>query len=82
MNEFWKVLPAALKHVYDSGGDSGKKAATRLVSARFNSIVKISLVILANTNPHTHYFFILLLTVLTVHTHIIIMFYFINLLVM
>ncbi|XP_010678191.1 uncharacterized protein LOC104893754 isoform X2 [Beta vulgaris subsp. vulgaris] len=31
VNEFWKVLPAALKHVYDSGGDSGKKAATRLV---------------------------------------------------
>ncbi|XP_021743362.1 regulation of nuclear pre-mRNA domain-containing protein 1B-like [Chenopodium quinoa] len=31
VNEFWKVLPAALKHVYDNGDESGKKAANRLV---------------------------------------------------
>ncbi|XP_022742390.1 regulation of nuclear pre-mRNA domain-containing protein 1B-like isoform X2 [Durio zibethinus] len=31
VNEFWKVLPAALKHVYDNGGEHGKKAVTRLV---------------------------------------------------
>ncbi|KAL9242507.1 hypothetical protein vseg_016499 [Gypsophila vaccaria] len=31
VNEFWKVLPAALKHVYDNCGDNGKKTATRLV---------------------------------------------------
>lgn len=31
VNEFWKVLPTALKHVYDHGDESGKKAATRLV---------------------------------------------------
>ncbi|KAL5546892.1 hypothetical protein UlMin_006579 [Ulmus minor] len=30
VNEFWKVLPAALKHVYESD-ERGKKAATRLV---------------------------------------------------
>ncbi|XVF42698.1 hypothetical protein PTKIN_Ptkin01aG0385300 [Pterospermum kingtungense] len=31
VNEFWKVLPAVLKHVYDSGDEQGKKAVTRLV---------------------------------------------------
>uniref|UniRef100_A0A803MXZ7 CID domain-containing protein n=1 Tax=Chenopodium quinoa TaxID=63459 RepID=A0A803MXZ7_CHEQI len=31
VNEFWKVLPAALKLVYDNGDESGKKAANRLV---------------------------------------------------
>ncbi|XWS64945.1 hypothetical protein CRYUN_Cryun05aG0047900 [Craigia yunnanensis] len=31
VNEFWKVLPAALKHVYDNGDEYGKKAVTRLV---------------------------------------------------
>ncbi|KAG5556108.1 hypothetical protein RHGRI_006659 [Rhododendron griersonianum] len=31
VNEFWKVLPAALKHVYDNGDENGKKAACRLV---------------------------------------------------
>ncbi|KAK9668550.1 hypothetical protein RND81_13G068200 [Saponaria officinalis] len=31
VNEFWKVLPAALRHVYDNCGDNGKKTATRLV---------------------------------------------------
>ncbi|KAE8684722.1 ELMO/CED-12 family protein isoform 1 [Hibiscus syriacus] len=31
VNEFWKVLPAALKHVYDNGDDNGKKAVTRLI---------------------------------------------------
>ncbi|KAK8546494.1 hypothetical protein V6N13_067709 [Hibiscus sabdariffa] len=31
VNEFWKVLPTALKHVYDSGDENGKKAVTRLV---------------------------------------------------
>ncbi|XWS57934.1 hypothetical protein CRYUN_Cryun09bG0215500 [Craigia yunnanensis] len=32
VNEFWKVLPAALKHVYDNGDEYGKKAVTRLVN--------------------------------------------------
>ncbi|KAH9605694.1 hypothetical protein KSS87_015531, partial [Heliosperma pusillum] len=32
VNEFWKVLPAALKHAYDNCAESGKKAATRLVN--------------------------------------------------
>ncbi|RAL51951.1 hypothetical protein DM860_010669 [Cuscuta australis] len=31
VNEFWKVLPAALKLVYASGHESEKKAASRLV---------------------------------------------------
>lgn len=31
VNEFWKVLPAVLKQVYDNG-ELGKKAVTRLVS--------------------------------------------------
>ncbi|XP_065851821.1 uncharacterized protein [Euphorbia lathyris] len=31
VNEFWKVLPAALKQVYDIGEEQGKKAVTRLV---------------------------------------------------
>ncbi|GMI79009.1 hypothetical protein HRI_001570200 [Hibiscus trionum] len=31
VNEFWKVLPVALKHVYDDGDENGKKAVTRLV---------------------------------------------------
>lgn len=31
VNEFWKVLPAALKHVYESGDEYGKKAVARLV---------------------------------------------------
>lgn len=32
VNEFWKVLPAALKHVYGNGDEHGKKVVTRLVS--------------------------------------------------
>ena len=32
VNEFWKFLPAALKHVYENGDDNGKKAACRLVT--------------------------------------------------
>lgn len=32
VNEFWKVLPAALRRVYDSD-EHGKKAVTRLVSS-------------------------------------------------
>ncbi|KAG8372262.1 hypothetical protein BUALT_Bualt12G0048100 [Buddleja alternifolia] len=32
VNEFWKVLPAALKSVYDSGEDNCKKVASRLVT--------------------------------------------------
>ncbi|XP_074367374.1 uncharacterized protein LOC141707857 isoform X2 [Apium graveolens] len=31
VNEFWKVLPSALKNVYGTGDESGKKAARRLV---------------------------------------------------
>ncbi|XP_022748278.1 actin cytoskeleton-regulatory complex protein pan-1-like isoform X2 [Durio zibethinus] len=30
VNEFWKVLPSALKHVYENGDEYGKKAVTRL----------------------------------------------------
>lgn len=36
VNEFWKVLPVALKHVYDDGDEYGKKAVARLVSYLFN----------------------------------------------
>lgn len=32
VNEFWKVLPAALKGVYDSGNENCRKVASRLVS--------------------------------------------------
>ncbi|KAL0555123.1 hypothetical protein IC582_009056 [Cucumis melo] len=32
VNEFWKVLPGALKYVYDHGDESGKKAVARLVN--------------------------------------------------
>lgn len=32
VNEFWKVLPTTLKSVYESGDESGKKAASRLVN--------------------------------------------------
>ncbi|KAM7273538.1 hypothetical protein ACFE04_028202 [Oxalis oulophora] len=31
VNEFWKVLPSALKQVYNGGGESGKKAVMRLL---------------------------------------------------
>ncbi|KAJ6841912.1 regulation of nuclear pre-mRNA domain-containing protein 1B-like [Iris pallida] len=31
VNEFWKVLPGALKSVHDSSGDQGKKVVLRLV---------------------------------------------------
>ncbi|KAK6942099.1 CID domain, partial [Dillenia turbinata] len=31
VNEFWKVLPAALKHVYESGDEHGRRAVSRLV---------------------------------------------------
>lgn len=31
VNEFWKVLPSALKNVYGTGDEHGKKAASRLV---------------------------------------------------
>ncbi|MCL7046673.1 hypothetical protein MKW94_012356 [Papaver nudicaule] len=31
VNEFWRVLPAAVKEVLENGDDGGKKAATRLV---------------------------------------------------
>ena len=31
VNEFWKVLPEALRHVYENGDEQGKKAVTRLV---------------------------------------------------
>ncbi|CAK9322826.1 unnamed protein product [Citrullus colocynthis] len=32
VNEFWKVLPGALKYVYDHGDEGGKKAVARLVN--------------------------------------------------
>ncbi|XP_060184438.1 uncharacterized protein LOC132614101 [Lycium barbarum] len=31
VNEFWKVLPASLKHVFETGDENGKKVASRLV---------------------------------------------------
>uniref|UniRef100_A0A2P2KFM0 CID domain-containing protein n=1 Tax=Rhizophora mucronata TaxID=61149 RepID=A0A2P2KFM0_RHIMU len=31
VNEFWKVLPGALKHVYENGEEHGKKVVARLV---------------------------------------------------
>ncbi|KAI3760708.1 hypothetical protein L1987_51107 [Smallanthus sonchifolius] len=31
VNEFWKVMPSALKHVNEHGDENGKKAASRLV---------------------------------------------------
>ncbi|TKY62807.1 Regulation of nuclear pre-mRNA domain-containing protein 1B [Spatholobus suberectus] len=31
VNEFWKVLPAALRHVYESGDEHGRKVVARLV---------------------------------------------------
>ncbi|XP_078180845.1 uncharacterized protein LOC144574694 [Carex rostrata] len=31
VNEFWKVLPACLRHLYEHGEESGKKVVTRLV---------------------------------------------------
>lgn len=31
VNEFWKVLPSALRHVYGNGDEYGKKVVTRLV---------------------------------------------------
>ncbi|XP_076959971.1 uncharacterized protein LOC143636200 [Bidens hawaiensis] len=31
VNEFWKVMPSALKYVNEHGDDNGKKAASRLV---------------------------------------------------
>jgi regulator of Ty1 transposition protein 103 len=35
VNEFWKVLPAALRCVYESGDVHGRKAVNRLVSLIF-----------------------------------------------
>lgn len=35
VNEFWKVLPAALKLVYENGDEHGKKVVTRLVNPLF-----------------------------------------------
>ena len=32
VNEFWRVLPRSLKHVYENGGEDGKKVVARLVS--------------------------------------------------
>ena len=32
VEEFWKVLPGALKNVIENGDDRGKKVASRLVS--------------------------------------------------
>jgi regulator of Ty1 transposition protein 103 len=35
VNEFWKVLPAALKNVVEKGDDRGKNVVSRLVSFYF-----------------------------------------------
>uniref|UniRef100_A0A0A0LBI8 CID domain-containing protein n=1 Tax=Cucumis sativus TaxID=3659 RepID=A0A0A0LBI8_CUCSA len=40
VNEFWKVLPGALKYVYDHGDESGKKAVARLVCLLFTCAEK------------------------------------------
>ncbi|XP_062203917.1 uncharacterized protein LOC133906137 isoform X2 [Phragmites australis] len=32
VNEFWRVLPRSLKHVYEIGGDEGKKVVARLIA--------------------------------------------------
>jgi hypothetical protein len=32
VHEFWRVLPRSLKHVYENGGEDGKKLVARLVS--------------------------------------------------
>ena len=42
VNEFWKVLPAALRQVYDNGDESGKRAATRLVSTLFSLFLPLN----------------------------------------
>ncbi|PUZ62814.1 hypothetical protein GQ55_3G016800 [Panicum hallii var. hallii] len=31
VNEFWRVLPRSLKHVYENGGEDGKKVVARLI---------------------------------------------------
>ncbi|KAG2555625.1 hypothetical protein PVAP13_8NG016103 [Panicum virgatum] len=31
VNEFWRVLPRSLKHVYENGGEEGKKVVARLI---------------------------------------------------
>lgn len=31
MHEFWRVLPRSLKHVYENGGEEGKKVVARLI---------------------------------------------------
>ncbi|KAJ1273996.1 hypothetical protein BS78_05G029400 [Paspalum vaginatum] len=31
VNEFWNVLPRSLKHVYENGGEEGKKVVARLI---------------------------------------------------
>lgn len=40
VNEFWKVLPGALKYVYDHGDEGGKKAVARLVCLLFTCVEK------------------------------------------
>ncbi|KAI9185340.1 hypothetical protein LWI28_006301 [Acer negundo] len=44
VNEFWKVLPGALKRVYDNGDEQGKKAVTRLVGF-FHMCSRLSIVV-------------------------------------
>ena len=35
VDEFWRVLPRSMKHVYEKGGEEGKKQVARLVSLIF-----------------------------------------------
>ncbi|KAK6944503.1 CID domain [Dillenia turbinata] len=41
VNEFWKVLPAALKHVYESSDEHGRKAVSRLWFKPNGSLLKM-----------------------------------------
>jgi hypothetical protein len=35
VDEFWRVLPRSLKHVYENGGEEGRKQVARLVNLIF-----------------------------------------------
>lgn len=52
VNEFWKVLPAALRHVYESGDEDGRKAVTRLVSLISSFYKFCELIVLQSQNNY------------------------------
>lgn len=45
VNEFWKVLPRALKSVVDNGDEHGKNVVTRLVSCSFSFIMRYPIIL-------------------------------------